>query len=34
MDPEGIDRDQDLEYFIKMALEFNPRANSSRKKSK
>ena len=33
VNPEGIDRDQDLEYFIRLALEFNPRAKSSKKKS-
>ncbi|MDP1620869.1 MAG: hypothetical protein Q8M08_00880 [Bacteroidales bacterium] len=34
VDPEGIDKDQDLEYFIRLALDFNPRAKSSKKKSK
>ncbi len=32
VDPEGIDRDQDLEYFISLALEYNPMAKSSKKK--
>ena len=30
--PEGADMDADLEYWIKLALEFNPRAKSSKKK--
>jgi TfoX/Sxy family transcriptional regulator of competence genes len=30
--PEGTDMDADLEYWIKLALEFNPKAKSSRKK--
>jgi TfoX/Sxy family transcriptional regulator of competence genes len=34
VEPEGIDRDQDLEYFIRLALEYNPKAKSSKKKSK
>ncbi len=33
VDPEGIDQDRDLEYFIRLALEFNPMAKSSKKKS-
>jgi hypothetical protein len=33
VDPEGIDQDKDLEYFIRLALEFNPMAKSSKKKS-
>ena len=32
VEPEGIDRDEDLEYFIQLALEFNPKAKSSKKK--
>jgi TfoX/Sxy family transcriptional regulator of competence genes len=32
IEPEGIDLDQDLAYFIDLALEFNPRAKSSKKK--
>jgi TfoX/Sxy family transcriptional regulator of competence genes len=31
VDPEQVDLDEDLEYWIDMALEFNPRAKSSRK---
>jgi TfoX/Sxy family transcriptional regulator of competence genes len=34
VEPEGIDRDQDLEYFIRLALEYNPEAKSSKKKPK
>ena len=30
--PEGIDQDQDLEYWVKLALDFNPRAKASKKK--
>ena len=32
VEPEGIDKESDLEYFIRLALEFNPKAKSSRKK--
>ncbi|MFC2111869.1 TfoX/Sxy family protein [Bacteroidota bacterium] len=32
IDPEGYDMDFDLEYWIDLALEFNPKAKSSRKK--
>jgi TfoX/Sxy family transcriptional regulator of competence genes len=34
VDPEGIDLDEDLSYWIDLALEFNPRAKSSKKKQK
>jgi TfoX/Sxy family transcriptional regulator of competence genes len=34
VDPEGIDHDSDLEFFIRLALEYNPKAKSSRKKAK
>ena len=34
IDPEGIDRDQDLDYFIRLALDYNPRAKSSRKQTR
>ncbi|MDA0194624.1 MAG: TfoX/Sxy family protein [Bacteroidetes bacterium] len=30
--PEGIDLDTDLDYWINLALEFNPKAKSSKKK--
>jgi TfoX/Sxy family transcriptional regulator of competence genes len=32
VEPEGIDQEEDLEYWIELALEFNPRAKSSKKK--
>ncbi|MCX6276639.1 MAG: TfoX/Sxy family protein [Bacteroidetes bacterium] len=32
VEPEGIDRDEDLEYFVKLALEFNPKAKSGKRK--
>ena len=32
VDQEGIDQEEDLEYWIELALEFNPRAKSSKKK--
>jgi hypothetical protein len=32
VDPEGIDNDSDLEYWIEKCLEFNPKAKSSKKK--
>jgi TfoX/Sxy family transcriptional regulator of competence genes len=32
IDPEGIDMEHDLEYWIDLCLEFNPRAVSSKKK--
>ncbi len=32
VEPAGLDKDQDLEYFIRLALEYNPKANSSKKK--
>lgn len=34
VEPEGIDKDRNLEYWIQLCLEFNPAANSSRKKKK
>lgn len=30
--PEGVDLDEDLNYWIGLCLEFNPRAKSSKKK--
>jgi hypothetical protein len=33
IDPYGIDLDTDLEYWIQLCLEYNPRAKSSKKKS-
>ncbi|MFC2080651.1 TfoX/Sxy family protein [Bacteroidota bacterium] len=32
VDPEGYDMDEDLEYWISLALEYNPKAKSSKKK--
>ena len=32
VEPEAIDQEEDLEYWIALALEFNPRAKSSKKK--
>jgi len=32
VEPEGIDLDEDLDYWIELALEFNPRAKASKKK--
>lgn len=31
VEPEGIDMDSDLEYWINLALEYNPKAKSSQK---
>lgn len=30
--PEGIDLDEDLDYWVGLALEYNPRAKSSKRK--
>ena len=32
VDPEGTDMENDLEYWIRLAFEYNPRAKSSKKK--
>ena len=32
--PEGTDMDEDLAYWIQLALDYNPLAKSSKKKSK
>ena len=32
VEPIGTDIDKDLEYWVKLALEFNPKAKSSKKK--
>ena len=32
--PSGVDREDDLEYWINLCLEFNPKAKSSRKSKK
>ena len=34
IDPQGTDQDEDLEYWIKLALNFNKRAKSSKKGKK
>jgi hypothetical protein len=34
VDPAGTDMEQDLERWVLMALDFNPRAQSSKKKKK
>ncbi len=34
IDPTGTDMDADLEYWIKLALEFNPLASKSKKRKK
>lgn len=33
VDPIGIDSEKDLEYWVQMCLDFNPRAKSSKKPS-
>lgn len=33
IEPEGIDMDTDLEYWIQLCLDYNPRAKSSKKKT-
>ena len=30
--PDGIDRDEDLAFWVQLALDYNPKANSSKKK--
>ena len=32
VEPEGIDLQKDLEYWVQLCLDFNPLANSSKKK--
>lgn len=32
IEPEGTDMDADLDYWIRLCLDFNPKAKSSRKK--
>jgi TfoX/Sxy family transcriptional regulator of competence genes len=32
VEPEGTDLETDLEYWVKLTLEFNPRAKASKKK--
>jgi TfoX/Sxy family transcriptional regulator of competence genes len=33
VDPVGVDMDKDLEYWIQLTLDFNPRAKASKKKT-
>jgi TfoX/Sxy family transcriptional regulator of competence genes len=33
VDPEGIDFEEDLDYWVDLCLEFNPKAKASKKKS-
>lgn len=32
IEPKGMDKDSDLEYWIEQCLEYNPKAKSSKKK--
>lgn len=32
VEPEGIDLDDDLDYWVELCLDFNPKAKSSKKK--
>jgi hypothetical protein len=32
IDPEGTDTDEDLDYWIKLCMEYNPKAKASKKK--
>lgn len=32
VEPEGIDLDEDLDYWLQLCLDYNPKAKSSRKK--
>lgn len=32
VEPEGIDMDADLEYWVQLSLEYNPKAKASKKK--
>lgn len=34
VEPLGIDMEEDLEYWIQLALDYNPKAKSSKKKKK
>jgi TfoX/Sxy family transcriptional regulator of competence genes len=34
VDPVGVDMDKDLEYWIQLSLDFNPRAKASKKSTK
>jgi len=32
IDPDGLDRDEDLEYWIQLCLDYNPQAKKTKKK--
>jgi len=32
IDPEGVDMDSDLDYWVQLSLDFNPKANSGKKR--
>ena len=34
VEPEGTDLDADLEYWVRLCLDYNPKAKSSKKKTK
>ena len=34
VEPEGIDLDDDLDYWVELCLDFNPKAKSSKQKKK
>jgi TfoX/Sxy family transcriptional regulator of competence genes len=34
VDPAGVDMDKDLEYWIELSLDFNPKAKASKKSTK
>jgi len=34
VEPEGIDKNAELEYWVQLCIDFNPKAASSRKKSR
>ncbi len=34
VEPEGLDKEDDLAYWIQLCLDFNPKAKSSKKKNK
>lgn len=34
VEPDGIDRAEDLDYFVDLALKWNPKARASRKKKR
>ena len=34
VEPEGFDQDEDLQHWVEVALDFNPRAKASKKRKK